>query len=90
MKQAVLMMTDTRYFGLSKRQVSISTVGVVPRILALAQDLPVSAVVRRQRCCESSSRGCEAAAGAVRQQQGLCSQRPLCAHHLCTAEEYNC
>jgi adenine C2-methylase RlmN of 23S rRNA A2503 and tRNA A37 len=42
-KLAVSMMTDTRYFGLSKRQVSISTVGVVPRILSLAQDLPVSA-----------------------------------------------
>jgi adenine C2-methylase RlmN of 23S rRNA A2503 and tRNA A37 len=35
------MMADERCFGLSRRQVSISTVGVVPRILSLPDDLPV-------------------------------------------------
>ena len=40
-RQAVVMMTDSRFFSLSKRHVTISTVGVVPRILSLPDDLPV-------------------------------------------------
>jgi adenine C2-methylase RlmN of 23S rRNA A2503 and tRNA A37 len=42
------MMTDSRFFGLSKRHVTVSTVGVVPRILSLAEDLPVRPA---QRAC---------------------------------------
>jgi adenine C2-methylase RlmN of 23S rRNA A2503 and tRNA A37 len=38
---AVRMMTEPRVFGLSRRQVTISTVGVIPRIKQLATDLPV-------------------------------------------------
>lgn len=48
-KLAVSMMTDPRVFGLSRRHVTVSTVGVIPRIKQMAQDLPVSNFyVRRQ------------------------------------------
>ncbi|KXZ45270.1 hypothetical protein GPECTOR_56g366 [Gonium pectorale] len=39
-RSAVSMMTDSRYFGLRRRHVTVSTVGVIPRIKQLAQDLP--------------------------------------------------
>ncbi len=39
--EAVRMMTDPRYFGLGRQQVTISTVGVIPRMLSLPDDLPV-------------------------------------------------
>lgn len=39
-RAAVQMMTDSRYFGLAGKQVSVSTVGVIPRILQLSADLP--------------------------------------------------
>lgn len=39
-KSAVQMMIDSRYFSLSARHVTLSTVGVVNRILDLADDLP--------------------------------------------------
>ncbi|EFJ40175.1 hypothetical protein VOLCADRAFT_108314 [Volvox carteri f. nagariensis] len=39
-RSAVAMMTDSRFFGLRRRHVTVSTVGVVPRIKQLAQDLP--------------------------------------------------
>lgn len=38
---AVAMMTDSKYFGLRRRHVTVSTVGVIPRIKQLAEDLPV-------------------------------------------------
>ncbi|KAJ3344520.1 sorting nexin [Kappamyces sp. JEL0680] len=38
--QAVDAMIDTRYFSLSPTHVTISTVGVVPRLISLAKDLP--------------------------------------------------
>jgi len=37
---AVKMMTDSRTFGLSARHVTVSTVGVVPRIRSMHQELP--------------------------------------------------
>jgi hypothetical protein len=37
---AVDFMLDTRYFSLSASHVTISTVGVVPRLISLAKDLP--------------------------------------------------
>lgn len=39
-KAAVSMMTDSKVFGLRRSSVTVSTVGVVPRILQLAEDLP--------------------------------------------------
>lgn len=39
-KAAVGLMTDSRCFALSRRHVTISTVGVVPRIKQLAADMP--------------------------------------------------
>ncbi|GAX73967.1 hypothetical protein CEUSTIGMA_g1417.t1 [Chlamydomonas eustigma] len=39
-RYAVRMMTDPRFFGLGKQQVTISTVGVIPRIRSLTNDLP--------------------------------------------------
>jgi adenine C2-methylase RlmN of 23S rRNA A2503 and tRNA A37 len=45
-RSAVQMMTDPRYFGLGRRHVTVSTVGVVPRILQMATDMPVSVGVR--------------------------------------------
>ena len=41
-KSAVRAMTEPRLFGLARRHVTVSTVGVIPRIRALAADLPVS------------------------------------------------
>lgn len=41
-RAAVRLMTDSRTFALSRKHVTISTVGVVPRIKQLATDLPVS------------------------------------------------
>lgn len=40
-RAACLMMTDGRLFGLSRRHVTVSTVGVIPRIRQLSTDLPV-------------------------------------------------
>jgi hypothetical protein len=40
-RSAVAMMTDPRLFGLSRRHVTVSTVGVVPRIRDMARDMPV-------------------------------------------------
>jgi hypothetical protein len=40
-RDAVDLMTDPRIFALARRQVTISTVGVIPRIKQLAEDLPV-------------------------------------------------
>lgn len=37
---AIKMMIDTRYFSLSPSKVTISTVGVVPRLIQLTKDLP--------------------------------------------------
>lgn len=39
-RSAVQMMTDPRFFGLGRQQVTISTVGIIPRILQLPDDLP--------------------------------------------------
>ncbi len=39
-RPAVAMMTDGRFFGLRRSAVTVSTVGVIPRILQLADDLP--------------------------------------------------
>lgn len=39
-QDAVSMMTDGRYFALQRKHVTVSTVGVVPRIPALGRDLP--------------------------------------------------
>ncbi|KAG2444685.1 hypothetical protein HXX76_001429 [Chlamydomonas incerta] len=39
-RSAVAMMTDSKYFGLRRRHVTVSTVGVIPRIKQLAEDLP--------------------------------------------------
>ncbi|GLC58406.1 hypothetical protein PLESTB_001355300 [Pleodorina starrii] len=39
-RSAVSMMTDSRYFGLRRRHVTVSTVGVIPRIKQLAEELP--------------------------------------------------
>ncbi|GFR39952.1 hypothetical protein Agub_g30 [Astrephomene gubernaculifera] len=39
-RSAVAMMTDSRFFGLRRRHVTVSTVGVIPRIKQLAEDLP--------------------------------------------------
>lgn len=39
-RAAAAAMTDPRRFGLRRAAVTISTVGVVPRILSLAEDLP--------------------------------------------------
>eukprot|EP00798_Chlamydomonas_sp_ICE-L_P021606 gene21606-28606_t len=39
-RTAVSMMTHSEYFGLSRKQVTISTVGIIPRIKQLAEDLP--------------------------------------------------
>lgn len=41
-RDAVKMLTHSRLFGLSKKHVTISTVGVLNRIRSLHQDLPVS------------------------------------------------
>ena len=49
-RAAVRLMTDSRVFGLSKRHVTISTVGVVPRIKQLATDLPVSQALTAIPC----------------------------------------
>ena len=34
------MMTNTRVFGMRRSAVTVSTVGVIPRILQMADDLP--------------------------------------------------
>lgn len=39
-RSAVTMMTEPRYFALRRGSVTVSTVGVIPRILQLATDLP--------------------------------------------------
>ena len=39
-RSAVAMMTEPRYFALRRGSVTVSTVGVIPRILQLATDLP--------------------------------------------------
>lgn len=39
-RPAVQMMTDPRFFGMRRSAVTVSTVGVIPRILQLADDLP--------------------------------------------------
>ncbi|GIL87433.1 hypothetical protein Vretifemale_15543 [Volvox reticuliferus] len=39
-RSAVAMITDSRFFGLRRRHVTVSTVGIIPRIKQLAQDLP--------------------------------------------------
>ncbi|KAG2482924.1 hypothetical protein HYH03_018202 [Edaphochlamys debaryana] len=39
-RAAVAMMTDSKGFGLKRRHVTVSTVGVIPRIKQLAEDLP--------------------------------------------------
>ncbi len=39
-RTAVAMMTDSALFALRRSSVTVSTVGVVPRILQLADDLP--------------------------------------------------
>eukprot|EP00878_Enallax_costatus_P031373 GHUV01034308.1.p1 GENE.GHUV01034308.1~~GHUV01034308.1.p1 ORF type:complete len:406 (+),score=101.34 GHUV01034308.1:170-1387(+) len=41
-KAAVSMMCDSRLFGISKRHITVSTVGVVPRIKQMATDMQVS------------------------------------------------
>lgn len=41
-RDAVSMMTHSQVFGLSRKHVTISTVGVVPRLRDLANDMPVS------------------------------------------------
>ncbi len=41
-RAAIRLMTDSRTFQISLRHVTLSTVGVVPRIKQLAADLPVS------------------------------------------------
>jgi adenine C2-methylase RlmN of 23S rRNA A2503 and tRNA A37 len=46
-RYAVQMMTDSRFFGLGKQQVTISTVGIIPRIRSLSEDLPVSQFLKR-------------------------------------------
>jgi adenine C2-methylase RlmN of 23S rRNA A2503 and tRNA A37 len=38
---AVQLMTDPRVFGLSRRHVTVSTVGVIPKIKQMASDLKV-------------------------------------------------
>ena len=38
---AVQLMTDPRVFGLSRRHVTVSTVGVIPKIKQMATDLKV-------------------------------------------------
>jgi NAD(P)-dependent dehydrogenase (short-subunit alcohol dehydrogenase family) len=53
-KAAVHMMTDPALFALSRRHVTVSTVGVVPRILQMPDDMPVS-------CC----RAARAARGSI-------------------------
>lgn len=39
-RSAVGMMTDPRVFGLRRKKVTVSTVGVVPRLLQMADDMP--------------------------------------------------
>lgn len=39
-KGAVRLMTDPRAFGLRRRKVTVSTVGVIPRMLTMAEDMP--------------------------------------------------
>ena len=39
-KAAVGMMTDPRLFGLRRKKVTVSTVGVIPRLLQMADDMP--------------------------------------------------
>lgn len=41
-KAAVTMMADSRLFGISKRHITVSTVGVIPRIKQMAIDMKVS------------------------------------------------
>lgn len=41
-KAAIELMTDPSLFGLARRRVTLSTVGVAPRIRDVARDLPVS------------------------------------------------
>jgi adenine C2-methylase RlmN of 23S rRNA A2503 and tRNA A37 len=48
-RDAVALMTDPRVFALARRQVTISTVGVIPRIRQLAEDLPVSKQQQQQQ-----------------------------------------
>ncbi len=38
---AIRLMTNAAVFGLGRRHVTLSTVGVIPRVLQLADDLPV-------------------------------------------------
>ena len=38
---SVSILTDPRYFGLGRQQVTVSTVGIIPRIKQLPQDMPV-------------------------------------------------
>ena len=44
-RDAIKLMTEPTLFALSKRHVTLSTVGVVPRLLQIGHDLPVGA------CC---------------------------------------
>lgn len=39
-RSAVGMMTDPRYFGLRRKKVTVSTVGVIPRLLQMVDDMP--------------------------------------------------
>jgi hypothetical protein len=60
---AVQMMTDPRLFGLSRRHVTVSTVGVVPRIREMAKDLPVRARAGKSSTFATSLSGCLRAVG---------------------------
>ena len=39
-RSAVGMMTNEKWFGLRRKKVTVSTVGVIPRLLQMADDMP--------------------------------------------------
>lgn len=76
-RAAVGLMSDSRVFGLSRRHITVSTVGIIPRIRQMAEDMPVRREAASGRQCACA---CAGAAGlrrtrAAKHQQG-CSRQP--------------
>jgi hypothetical protein len=55
-KAAVGMMGDPRLFGIGARHITVSTVGVIPRIKQMAADLPVGASIGSSTLAEKQSK----------------------------------
>jgi hypothetical protein len=72
-KVAVSLMTDPRAFGLRRRKVTVSTVGVIPRMLQMVDDMPGVRWGWRRHRCRAHAASCWLAgmAGSAAEQAAL-------------------